>query len=471
MPEMVDREVHEACAAVVVSSIDLPASFLAYQGLAALQLRGEEASGMSTNSDTLSTHRSLGRVDNVYNKKILRRKLKGSTAVGHNRYSTSGNRKRHLQPVDDHNLAYAFAENGNNPEPEPLAEEIHSRGLNPNGMNDSEMRGSLIASEIRAGYEGLEAVKRLYSRLGGASFTVFMQGPTAFALKDSHGVKPGVLGRLPDGGYMAASETSALDTVGAEVIREIGAGEMVMMEGKYHEFVQLGEKRDSMLDIFEILYFSSPDSMQFGEYIAEYRTRLGEQLAVEHPIESDIVIPVPTSGIFAGEGYADTLGIPRPTSLMKNRYIQRTFILPEQLRNKALLNKIRPIPSRVRGKEVTVVDDTKVRGSTMKVLVEKLKVAGANKVNVLIASPPVVYPDFYGIDTKSQDELIAANLSMEEMRDNIDADYLGYLSMAGMLKALNIPAEKLNLSCFTGEYPIKIGKRDLEIRQPKTKPL
>lgn len=469
MGEQLEREIHDECAVVGVTSIDLPASYLTFQALSTLQTRGEEASGMATFDNKLNVHKKLGRVDGVYTPKVLRKRLTGTTSVGHNRYSTSGSPKKHISPIEDQALAYAYVENGNNPEPEQQNKELESRGLNPHDLNDSEGKAHLIASEVRNGYDLPYAVERLYPRLGGATMSIAMHGDMEVAFKDPHGIRPGVLGRLPDGGLMVASETSALDTVGAEVIREIEAGEMVVMHGRDYEFKQLSEKLKRRLDVFELLYFSSPDSIQFNQTIADMRTRLGEQLAIEHPIDSDIVIPVPSSGLLAGEGYADSLGIPRPTAIMKNRYIDRTFILPEQLRDKALLNKSRPIASRVKGKRVTAVDDTKVRGSTMKVSVEKLMDAGAAEVNVLIASPPVVYPDFYGIDTKSQDELIAANMNREEIRQHLGAHSLNYLSMNGMIKALGVPADQLNLSCFTGEYPIDIGRRKSEIQTPKSR--
>jgi amidophosphoribosyltransferase len=293
------------------------------------------------------------------------------------------------------------------------------------------------------------------------------------AFRDAKGIRPLAFGSFADNyGYAIASETCGLDIIGAEYEREIRPGEMLIITaGNYIESVQLAEP-EYKLDIFEMVYFARHDSILYGERVNEIRRRLGEALALEHPelmnrLSDPLVVPIPDTSVPAAEGYAESLGVPHRSAIIKNRYIGRTFLSPSHhQRNSQLKRKHSVIPEALAGRDVILIDDSIVRGNTMPRLVQQVRALGARSVSVLIASPPVRFPDFYGIDTPEQSELMAFSLTPEQMRREIDADYLGFLSLSGLISATNQPYDKFNLSCFNGEYSIDIGENWHKIDQP-----
>lgn len=317
------------------------------------------------------------------------------------------------------------------------------------------------------------AIQESYDQFHGAFSCVAMHDNMVVAFRDAKGIRPLALGSFDNNfGYVVASETCGLDIIDANFDREIRPGEMVIIaDDGYVESVQLAEP-DNKLDIFELVYFARHDSILYGERVNEIRRRFGKQLALEHPPCNDatadnLVIPIPDTSLPAAEGYAESLGLPHRNAIIKNRYIGRTFLSPtNQMRTSQLKRKHSVIPEALKGRDVILIDDSIVRGNTMPRLVEQVRALGASTVSVLIASPPVRFPDFYGIDTPDQSELMAFSLTPEQMRRKIKADYLGFLSLSGMIKATNKSIDDFNLSCFTGEYPISIGKHKQNIQVP-----
>jgi amidophosphoribosyltransferase len=332
------------------------------------------------------------------------------------------------------------------------------------------MMGLAIAQHIRNGQELPDAVELTYPLLRGAFSCVAMHDGLVVAFRDPKGIRPLAIGKL-ENGRVVASETCGLDTIGAEYEREVEPGEMVIItkDGMESRRVADGEAK---LDMFEFVYFARPDSYLYGLNVNEVRRRFGEQLAEQHPPQvSDaanvVVVPVPDTSIPAAEGYATSLGFRDVQALVKNRYIGRTFMQGTSgQRTEQLRRKHNVIPEAVRGRDIILIDDSIVRLNTIPRLVELVRSAGARSVSVLIASPPVRFPDFYGIDTPEQSELAAAKWTTEEMRTKIDCKYLGFLSLERTIKATGLPADRFNLSCFTGDYPIGIGHHKSEIRRP-----
>jgi amidophosphoribosyltransferase len=311
---------------------------------------------------------------------------------------------------------------------------------------------------MRIGQNLPDAIESSYPLFTGAFSCVATDGQQIAAFRDRCGIRPLSMGKL-DGGYVVSSETCAIDTIGGAFTREVLPGEMIVIDdqGVRSRQVVRGQQK---LDIFELIYFARPDSLLLGQRVHEVRRRLGAELAHEHPLEADVVIPIPDSAIPAAIGYSQALGIPYDNGLVKNRYIHRTFIRPAQSQRKRDVQmKLNPVPEAIMGKRVVVIDDSLVRGTTSAQIVSMLYGAGARTVQLLISSPPVRFPDFYGIDTPSQEDLIAANMTTDEIRQFIGADSLGYLSYEGMIKATERPASQFSTSCFNGVYPIDIGNR------------
>jgi amidophosphoribosyltransferase len=460
-----DDQLKEKCGVFGIISTDkeLEASKLTFYGLWALQHRGQESSGIaSSDGKKMYRHAAQGLVATVYKEEDLEN-LPGNVAIGHNRYATSGgNDDCFNQPYIDAKHSFALAHNGNLPDTIKLEDFLVERNRNIENMNDSAMMVEAISCYIDDGFEIFDAIKEAWTLFTGAFSCVAMTPDTLYAFRDECGIRPLSIASI-DGGYVVASETCAFDTIGAKFIRDIEPGELVAIKNNELKSDQV-VKANLKLDIFEMVYFARPDSMLMGKRIDLVRQEFGRQMAREFDIDADIIVPVPDSGIPAALGYSRESGIPFEMALIKNRYIHRTFIRPTAaLRDRDLKMKLNPVIELIKDKRVILVDDSIVRGSTMRHLVNLVFDAGAKEVHLVISSPPVRHPDFYGINTPKQTELLAAYNTVPEMRDHFGATSLKYLSFDGMIKATGLPASKFNNSCFDGIYPIGIGKRADEI--------
>lgn len=446
----------------------LEAARLAFYGLWALQHRGQESSGIaSSDGDNIYRHAAAGLVATVYREEDLEQ-LPGHIAIGHNRYSTSGGTDDcYNQPFLDRERGFAFAHNGNLPDVTLLEEFLSERqvSLEKSELNDSGMMAAAIGCYMDDGLDLPDAIAKAWPMFTGVFSAVIMDKTRLIAFRDGCGVRPLSLAEMEDGGYAVASETCAFDTIGAKFTRDVNPGEMVVMDGKEIISQQVVEP-DQKLDIFEMVYFARPDSLLLGERVEVVRQRFGREMAKEFPIEADVIVPVPDSGIPAALGYSQASGVPFEMALIKNRYIHRTFIRPTAtLRERDLKMKLNPVIDLIQDKRVVLVDDSIVRGTTMRHLVQMVFEAGAKEVHLLITSPPVRHPDFYGINTPKQTELLAAYMTVPEMKDYVGATSLHFLSFEGMIKSTGHPASMFSTSHFDGVYPISIGKRAEEIMQ------
>lgn len=439
------------------------AARIAFPALFSLQHRGQEGTGLaSTDGESFFVHKGSGLVAHVYDEDIISG-LRGNHAVGHNRYGTSGSRGgHHLQPVYRDDQLVTLAHNGNLPETTTLQAFLSENNIPTDESNDSEMMTDAVRFFMGRGATLEEAMHEAYPLFTGAFSLVVMTKDKVAAVRDPKGIRPMSIGAL-NGGYIFASESCALDTVQARFLRDVLPGEMVVADDRGLTSYRISAS-DQKLDIFEFVYFARPDSLLLGKRVNEVRRNFGRALAQEHPINADIVIPVPDSATPAAEGYAEQSGIPMRQALIKNRYIHRTFIQPDQrIRDGDVAMKLIPIPEVLAGKRVIVIDDSLVRATTMKRIVEILRRAGAIEVHVCISSPPVRFPDFYGIDTPVQQKLIASHMSVEQIRNVINANSLQYLPYDRLIQATGLPEHVFSTSCFTGIYPIDIGKRREEI--------
>ena len=432
-------------------------SRLTYFGLFALQHRGQESAGMavSDGSDIL-VYRDLGLVAQAFSERTLST-LQGDLCIGHTRYSTTGSTTwENAQPTFKTNgqRALALAHNGNLVNTRELASGVDWPGP---ATTDSDLVATLMAMELDQG--GLEkSALRVLPKLAGAFSFVMMDERTVYAARDPHGVKPLAIGRLPSG-YCVASETCALDVVGADYVREVVPGELVALDERGIRSVRYAESPRPALCLFEFAYLGRADSRIYGKSLHEARREMGRRLAREAPVEADLVIPIPDTGHSAAQGFAEAAGIPYGEGLMKNRYIGRTFIQPTpDLRARGVKLKLNPLPDAVRGKRLIVVDDSIVRGTTTRQIVSALRDAGAAQVHLRIVSPPVRWPCYYGVDMSTRDELIAANSSVEGIRDFVAADSLAYLSLDSLVGSTDAPKEAFCRACFDGDYPIPIGR-------------
>jgi amidophosphoribosyltransferase len=426
---------------------------LSYFGLYALQHRGQESAGIAVSEDgRLTALRDLGLVPQVFDERSLSG-LHGELAIGHTRYSTTGgNAWANAQPLLHHGRTrtVALGHNGNLVNAAALRDEV---GKPLGSSSDSEVIAALIADDDRPLEE---AVGAAMARLEGAATVVGLADETLFAFRDAHGFRPLVLGRLGDD-PVVASETCALDLVGAELVREVEPGELVLANADGLRTTQVLEPAGhGALCIFEFFYLARPDTKLEGVEVHGARVRMGERLAQEAPVDADLVLPIPDSGTPAAIGFARAANIPFSEGLIKNRYVGRTFIQPEQgMREQGIRMKFNPL-AEVDGKRLVVVDDSIVRGSTTRQIVQMLFDAGAAEVHVRISSPPVVSPCFYGIDLASEDEMIAAHSSVEEIRDAIGATSLAYLSLEGLQDSTRRPSDGLCRACLTREYPTRV---------------
>ena len=463
---------HEKCAVVGVSvkQSGSEAAHTAYRALFALQHRGVEGSGIAvTDGGALTFVRKPGMVRDVFSENDIN-SLEGLVAVGHNRYSTNGNRHAHLQPVLNESIGFALAHNGNIPDTAELEAYLEKRGYITSHYNDSELFGNAIASKLHGGRTFADAISEVAAITSGAYACVATHAGELVGFRDPKGIRPLEIGRF-ENGIILASETCALDTVGAEHICSVLPGEIVTIrDGEIVDSYQFA-KADEHLDAFELVYFARHDSILLGQRVDTVRRRFGAELAALHPPnkakENIVVTAVPDTSVPAAESYAAELGLAYRTAIIKNRYIGRTFMQPTQAsRQDSLRLKHTMIPELIKGKDLIMIDDSIVRGNTLPRLVALARELGAVSVTILIASPPIRYPDFYGVDTPSQDELIAANMSVEDMRKEIGADYLGFLSVSAMVQAIGVPRDRLSIAAFTGEYPVDIGRQRSSVRRP-----
>ncbi|HEY6015892.1 MAG TPA: amidophosphoribosyltransferase [Gaiellaceae bacterium] len=430
-------------------------SRLAYFGLHALQHRGQESAGIAVSEQgRLTVMRDLGLVSQVFSERTLHG-LQGDVAVGHTRYSTTGSTQwANAQPLVQHGRArtVALGHNGNLINTTALRDELTAAGARLTSTSDSEVVAALLARDPAPLGDAIAAAM---ARLEGAYTIVGVAEGTLFAFRDPHGFRPLVLGDL-DGDPVVASETCALDLVGARFVREVAPGELVLIDADGVHARQAVPPAGDALCIFEFFYLARPDSRLAGAEVHAARVRMGERLAAEAPVEADLVMPIPDSGTPAAIGFARATGIPFSEGLIKNRYVGRTFIQPDQgLRELGVKLKFNPL-AEVAGQRVVVVDDSIVRGNTTRQIVQMLREAGAAEVHVRISSPPVIGQCFYGIDLADPAELIAANHSVDEVREQIGADTLAYISLEGLEQATSRPPSSLCRACLTGNYPTRI---------------
>jgi amidophosphoribosyltransferase len=446
------------CGLFGIRSAERDVARVTYFGLFALQHRGQESAGIAvSDAGRLTALRDMGLVTQVFDEQKLRG-LRGELAIGHTRYSTTGSSQWwNAQPLVQHGSArtIALGHNGNLTNAAELREELAAAGRTLATTADSEMIAALIANDP-APLE--EAVAAVMDRLAGAFSVVALSEGKLVAFRDAHGFRPLCVGRLGDD-WVVASETCALDLVGAEPEREVRPGELVLIDEEGLRAVQaVPQANGGALCIFEFFYLARPDSRLSGVEVHGARVRMGERLAQESPVDADLVLPIPDSGTPAAIGFSRALGIPFSEGLIKNRYVGRTFIEPDQgLREQGIKLKFNPL-AEVSGKRVVAVDDSIVRGNTTRQIVQMLFEAGAAEVHVRISSPPVIGQCFYGIDFADPDELIAGNRTVEEIRDHIGATSLAYLSLDGLQASTRRPESQFCRACLTREYPTAIPR-------------
>lgn len=428
------------------------AARLAFFALYALQHRGQESAGIAAgDGGTLRSHKEMGLIGAIFDEEILG-ELGGHIAVGHTRYSTTGssivvNAQPLLERTDVGD--FAFAHNGNLTNTDELRETL-SPSITLQASSDSEVMAKVLVES-----EGsmLDRIKAVLRRARGAYSIVLATADELYAFRDPWGVRPLCLGRYGDG-WVVASESCALSTIGASYERELEPGEIVRINENGIESVRVDLGEPPALCMFEYIYFARPDSQLNAESIYMARYRMGRRLAKEHPVDADVVMAIPDSAVPGGIGYADEADLPYVEGLIKNRYIGRTFISPDQrMRSRGVQLKFNPLNENLEGRRVVVVDDSIVRGTTTPRIVQLLRDAGAKEVHVRVTSPPIKHPCYLGVDLATYDELIAANFTVEEIRQKIGADSLGYLSLEGLVEATGRDANQMCLGCLTGVYP------------------
>ena len=454
-------KMEEECGVFGVFSKDnLKTAHLTYYALYALQHRGQESAGISISFEgNMTTFKGMGLAADVFTPETLN-KLKGNVAIGHVRYSTTGeSRIENAQPLDSRFKLgqIAVAHNGNLTNSKIIRELLEDGGATFTTTIDSEVIIKMIARKAASGV--IEAVRSTVSAIKGAYALVIISDGKLIGVRDPYGIRPLCLGINKEGDYFLASESCAIDAVGGELIRDIEAGEMVIIDENGVESIKYTDNKKIAPCSFEHIYFARPDSIIDGINVYEARVEAGRLLAKQKKVEADIVIGVPDSGIPAAIGYAEESGIPYGIGLIKNKYIGRTFIKPSQeLREQAVAVKLNPLKINIEGKRVVIIDDSLVRGTTSKILIDIVRKAGAKEVHFRSASPAVKYSCYYGIDTAHREELIASRLSVEEIRKEINADTLDYLSMENMLKSLK--NKNYCVGCFSGEYPMSVPVED-----------
>ncbi|WP_185245314.1 amidophosphoribosyltransferase [Citrifermentans bremense] len=436
------------------------ASNLTYLGLYALQHRGQESCGIvSSDGNNLHSHKSMGLVADVFGNQEIFKSLPGKAAIGHVRYSTTGSSViKNVQPimVDYSRGSIAVAHNGNIVNAQIIKDELEAYGSIFQTTMDTEIIVHLLATSKAISLQ--DRLTDALSRIQGAYCLLFLTETRMVAVRDPNGFRPLCLGRQ-GGSYVVASESCALDLIDAEFIREIAPGEMIVIDKNGMNSFFPFKKVDPTPCIFEFVYFARPDSHIFGRNVYQVRKEQGRQLAREHKVDADIVIPIPDSGVPAALGYAEESGIPFELGLIRNHYVGRTFIEPQQaIRHFGVKIKLNPVREVLKDKRVVVIDDSIVRGTTSRKIVKMIRNAGAREVHVRISSPPTSYPCYYGIDTPNRKELISSSHSLDEIRRYITADSLGYLSEEGLMSSVGAENAGFCTACFTGGYPVKFPR-------------
>ncbi len=508
-------EIGEKCGVFGVYGKGLDVARLTFFGLYALQHRGQESSGIAVaNNEKIMCHKNNGLVSQVFNEEIIKELGAGKPpsfiSVGHNRYSTSGSvaaheniqpiivggkKACHIKPAQDgcseHTISeyddsgksqtVALAHNGNLPSTKLLEKFLKEKNVDLCRVggdpcvehdktcippSDSAMITEALAFYLREGLDIEQAVEKVFPLMTGTFSILIMTKDKLIAIRDSYGIRPFSIGKL-NGGFVFASETCALHPIGATYLRDVNPGEMVVVDEKGLRSKTLA-KANQKFDIFEFVYFARPDSVLMGQSVYDVRKRSGIELAKEYKIDADIVIPVPETANPVAIGFSQASKIPFEMGIIKSRYIHRTFIEPEQhIREQGVKLKLSPLPSAIKGKRVIVMDDSIVRGTSSKQIVKMLFEAGAKEVHFMVSSPPVKFPDFYGIDTPKQKDLIGAMKSVEEIRKFLGATTLNYLSYEGLIRATGIPEDQFCTSCFTGAYPLDILEKKETVFYPK----
>lgn len=451
-----DDSLHEECGVIGIYRENKNAARLAYYGLFALQHRGQECAGIAVNDQGLvEAIKGMGLVSDVFDEKALN-ELQGNIAIGHVRYSTAGDKDvRNAQPLvakykkGDIGLAH----NGNLVNSESIREMLEDEGTIFQTTTDTESILNLIARHSTRGIES--GIKNTMSLVKGAYALVITTGDSLIGLRDPHGLRPLCIGKLKDG-YVLASESCALDVMDAEFIRDVEPGEVIVINGEGLRSIEPSSWCQKHLCVFELIYFARPDSVLDGDSVYEFRQNAGRLLAKQRKIEADMVMPVPDSGIPSAIGYAKESGIPYGEGLVKNRYIGRTFIQPTQeMRESAVKIKLTPLKQNLEGKRVVMIDDSIVRGTTCKRIVEQVRKAGAKEIHVCITSPPVKYSCYFGIDTPYRENLIGAQKTVDEICEYLGADSLTYLGEEELREACGNKSQFCK-ACFTGKYPMEV---------------
>ena len=453
-----DDHARDACGVVGVYAPGEDVARIAFFGLYALQHRGQESAGIATgDGERIRLQTAMGLVAQIFQEDDLER-LPGHVAIGHTRYSTTGSSHlRNAQPmlIRGPNVELALAHNGNVVNALELRQELAEWGCTFSSTTDSEVIANLLAYAPATTWE--ERIAYLVRRLKGAYCLTVMTKDAVLGIRDPIGVRPLCIGKL-NGGWVIASETCALDHIGAEYVREVEPGEAVLADGEGLRTIYRREPEQRRAScIFEHIYIARPDSILDGKLVYTSRMAMGAELAKEHPVEADMVIGVPDSGPPAAVGYSQESGIPYGDGLVKNRYVGRTFIEPDQrLRDLGVRTKLNPLPELIRGKRLVVVDDSIVRGTTTPPVVSLLRKGGAKEVHLRICAPPIMFPCHLGVDFPTRKELVAANRTVEEVRQFVGADSLGFLSHEGLVRAVGVSRDSVCMACFTGDHPIPV---------------
>jgi amidophosphoribosyltransferase len=446
----------ESCGVFGIYAPGINSAHTIFFALFALQHRGQESAGIAVTDGTrIRVHTKMGLVSQAFTENDLAL-LQGYAGIGHNRYSTTGSsRPTNAQPIiaKANGLTIALAHNGNIINARPLRQELQELGYHFYTTTDSEVIANQILASPGANWQ--EKIRFATNRLQGAYSMVILTADKLIGVRDPLGVRPLCLGTI-DHGWCIASESCALDHIGAHFVREVEPGEIAIVDANgLKSFKKKSEKR--ALCIFEYIYFARPDSVIEGKLLYPARQAMGKILAEEYPVDADLVMGVPDSATAAGIGYANASGIPYCEGLLKNRYVGRTFIEPDQrIRELGVQLKFNPLSKIIAGKRLVVVDDSIVRGTTTPRVVNLLRKAGASEIHLRICAPPIRYPCYFGVDMATRWELIAARKSIPEIREHLGVDSLGYLSLEGLIRAVDLPRDVFCLACFTGEYPIPV---------------
>ena len=459
-----DDKFHDHCGVFAVYGHP-EAAKLTYLGLYALQHRGQESAGIAvSDGEQLTLKKDMGHVDEVFPAEVIK-DLPGQMAIGHTRYSTAGDTDlKNAQPlmVSCNKGQVALAHNGNLVNASSIRRELEGRGDIFQTTSDSEVILHFFARSRQSGIP--EALAEALDKVVGAYSLVVLLKDCVMGIRDPRGFRPLSLGRL-DGAYVLASETCAFDLINATYLRDVEPGEMVILDRRGVTSLRFAPPAQPAQCIFEHVYFSRPDSIVFGRSVQISREMLGRLLAREHPVEADVIVPVPDSGVPAATGFAEESGIPMKIALIRNHYVGRTFIEPSQaIRDFGVKLKLNPVRSLLEGKRVVLVDDSIVRGTTSRKIVRIVREAGAREVHMRISCPPTVSPCFYGIDTPTKKELIAATHTVEEIRQYLGADTLGYLSLEGMRRAVGDTQGRFCLACYTSNYPTAVQEPLIALR-------